>query len=119
MATRGTGLPPRLYQPAIPHISGLFAQFLFRGHFCLFSGTLYPRSFSPPLPVGKVSPKKSPKKKVWALLGSRRGDNNQVLALAGALGLPFEEKHLSYNALRRVPPVLLGASFASVAPEAR
>ena len=61
----------------------------------------------------------SPKKRVWALLGSRRGDNNQLLALAEALGLPFEEKHLSYNALRRVPPGLLGASFASVAADQR
>ena len=42
--------------------------------------------------------------RVWALLGPHRGDNNQVLALAEALGLPFEEKTLSYNQLRRVPP---------------
>src|SRR5438270_6275292 len=52
--------------------------------------------------------------RVWALLGPHRGDNNQVLALAEALGLPFEEKTLSYNGLRRVPPRLLGATFASV-----
>src|SRR6266568_1979387 len=58
--------------------------------------------------------KVSPNKKVWALLGPHRGDNNQVLALAEALGLPFEEKPLSYNGLRRVPPGLLGATFASV-----
>jgi len=53
--------------------------------------------------------------RVWALLGPHRGDNNQVLALAEALGLPFELKSLSYNALRRVPPAFLGATFASVA----
>src|SRR3954465_15670068 len=52
--------------------------------------------------------------RVWALLGPHRGDNNQVLALAEALGLPFEQKTLSYNALRRLPPALLGATFASV-----
>jgi mitochondrial fission protein ELM1 len=57
--------------------------------------------------------------RVWALLGPHRGDNNQVLALAEALGLPFEEKWLSYNQLRRVQPRLLGASFRSVAAEAR
>jgi mitochondrial fission protein ELM1 len=51
---------------------------------------------------------------VWALLGPHRGDNNQILALAGALGLPFEEKRLEYNQLRRLQPALLGASFASV-----
>jgi hypothetical protein len=57
--------------------------------------------------------------RVWALLGPHRGDNNQVLALAEALGLPFEEKWLSYNQLRRVQPGLLGATFKSVAAEAR
>jgi uncharacterized protein len=55
-----------------------------------------------------------PQPRVWALLGPHRGDNNQVLALAQALGLPFEEKMLRYNALRRVPPALLGRTFASV-----
>ena len=52
--------------------------------------------------------------RIWALLGSHRGDNNQILALAEALKLPFEEKRLGYNQLRRVPPALLGASFASL-----
>jgi uncharacterized protein len=52
--------------------------------------------------------------RVWALLGPHRGDNNQVLALAEALGFPFEEKRLEYNQLRRVPPSLLGARFRSV-----
>lgn len=55
-----------------------------------------------------------PQPRIWAILGPHRGDNNQVLALAEALGLPFEEKALSYNALRRVPPAWLGATFASV-----
>src|SRR5205809_4428243 len=59
------------------------------------------------------------KARVWALLGPHRGDNNQVLALAEALGLPFEEKTLSYNQLRRVPPRWLGATFASVVADAR
>jgi mitochondrial fission protein ELM1 len=60
-----------------------------------------------------------PKPRVWALLGPHRGDNNQVLALARALGLPFEEKPLRYNALRRLQPSLLGATFRSVAAECR
>jgi uncharacterized protein len=55
-----------------------------------------------------------PPLRVWALLGPHRGDNNQVLALAAALGLPFEEKKLSYNWWRRIPPVLLGPTFRSV-----
>jgi mitochondrial fission protein ELM1 len=52
--------------------------------------------------------------RVWALLGPHRGDNNQILALAEALGLPFDEKRLEYNELRRLQPGLLGATFASV-----
>jgi mitochondrial fission protein ELM1 len=55
-----------------------------------------------------------PSPRVWALLGPHRGDNNQVLALAEALGLPFEEKKLTYNALRRLPPTWLCATLASV-----
>ena len=57
--------------------------------------------------------------RVWALLGPHRGDNNQVLALAEALGLPFEEKWLHYNQLRRLQPALLGATLRSVAADAR
>ena len=57
--------------------------------------------------------------RVWALLGPHRGDNNQVLALAEALGLPFEEKWLRYNELRRLQPALLGATLKSVASGAR
>ena len=57
--------------------------------------------------------------RVWALLGPHRGDNNQVLALAEALGFPFEEKWLHYNQLRRLQPALLGATLKSVAADAR
>src|SRR5689334_3138661 len=57
--------------------------------------------------------------RVWALLGPHRGDNNQVLALAEALDLPFEQKWLRYNALRRLQPALLGATLRSVAAEER
>jgi len=60
-----------------------------------------------------------PQPRVWALLGPHRGDNNQVLALARALGWPFEEKMLQYNGLRRVPPSVLGATFASVEEHCR
>jgi mitochondrial fission protein ELM1 len=57
--------------------------------------------------------------RIWALLGPHRGDNNQILALAEALGLPFEEKRLEYNQLRRLQPGLLGATFVSVKAEYR
>jgi mitochondrial fission protein ELM1 len=40
---------------------------------------------------------------VWILAGSRHGDNNQMQALAEALGLPFETKTVAYNWLRHLP----------------
>ena len=40
---------------------------------------------------------------VWLLMGTRAGDNNQLLALAEALGYPFEAKRLTFNQLRRFP----------------
>jgi len=64
-----------------------------------------------------MPPKPSPR--VWALLGPHRGDNNQVLALAEALGLPFDMKKLRYNELRRIPPGLLGPTLRSVEAGAR
>src|SRR4051794_35561263 len=98
-ARLGTGLPPRRYHPAIPHI-----------------GFSWPRRLM--ATVG-MNDKTDRDLRVWALLGPHRGDNNQVLALAEALGLPFEEKWLSYNQLRRIQPSLLGATFRSVSNNAR
>ena len=40
---------------------------------------------------------------VWLLMGTRTGDNNQLLALAETLGYPFETKRLTFNQLRRFP----------------
>jgi len=57
--------------------------------------------------------------KIWALLGARKGDNNQVLALAEALGLPFERKQLTYNRWRHLGPFLLGTTLLSLTPRAR
>jgi hypothetical protein len=57
--------------------------------------------------------------KIWAILGAHRGDNNQVLALAEALSLPFERKQLSYNRWRHLQPRLLGATLRSLRPESR
>lgn len=56
---------------------------------------------------------------IWALLGKRTGDNNQVLALAEELGLPFEPKYLGYRRiagydLGRIKPKRLGASLLSL-----
>jgi len=57
--------------------------------------------------------------KIWAILGAHRGDNNQVLALAEALGLPFERKQLTYNRWRHLQPRLLGATLRSLRQESR
>ncbi len=40
---------------------------------------------------------------VWALLGQKAGDNNQILALAAALGWGWCEKHLQYIDLELIP----------------
>ncbi|MFL6766047.1 MAG: ELM1/GtrOC1 family putative glycosyltransferase [Sphingomicrobium sp.] len=57
--------------------------------------------------------------RIWAILGARAGDNNQVVALAEALGLPFEIKHLQYNLLHLIGPRLLGRSLASLTRASR
>jgi uncharacterized protein len=35
--------------------------------------------------------------RIWVLLGERRGDNNQLLGLAEALGVPFETRTITYG----------------------
>ena len=52
--------------------------------------------------------------RIWVLIGPRKGDNNQVLALAEALDLPFETRTLGYNLLRALGGRLLGRSLASL-----
>lgn len=50
---------------------------------------------------------------IWALQGPRTGDNNQVLALAEALGLPFQIIQLRYNLARAITR-LLGPSLVTL-----
>lgn len=57
--------------------------------------------------------------RTWALLGARAGDNDQVIALAEALGLPFDAKRLQYNELHFLGPRLLGCSLASLEDRSR
>ncbi len=47
---------------------------------------------------------------LWVLLGARHGDNQQLLAIADALGVPYRTVRLRFNGLAGLPPVLLGAS---------
>ena len=56
---------------------------------------------------------------VWVLLGHRTGDNNQLLRLAGELGVPFRAIELRYNGLHRIPPALLGASLLTLVSDSR
>ena len=66
-----------------------------------------PRSTEEPMP------------RVWILLGSKHGDNEQVRALARALGWPFEEKRVAVNRLYSLPNLFLGASLHSLTPDSR
>ena len=56
--------------------------------------------------------------RIWVLLGPRTGDNNQALALAEALGLPFETRTLAYNPLQALS-VWLPATAATLNRESR
>ena len=46
-------------------------------------------------------------------MGSRAGDNNQLLALGEALGFPCQPKSISYNELRRLPFLRNGLTIVS------
>jgi len=56
----------------------------------------------------------NPKPRIWALLGEKVGDNNQLLALAEGLGLPFETRPMRYNLGRAVPPRVLGGTVRTL-----
>jgi mitochondrial fission protein ELM1 len=57
--------------------------------------------------------------RIWALLGARAGDNDQVIALAETLGSPFTLKPLEYNGLHALGPRVLGNSLASLEASSR
>ena len=54
---------------------------------------------------------------VWVLLGPHRGDNNQVLALAEALGLPFRSIQLKYKWFAHFPAVFRSVSITQLEDE--
>ena len=56
---------------------------------------------------------------VWVLLGPHKGDNNQVLALAEALGLPFRAIELSFRPLSHVPAVFRSVTISHLDDECR
>jgi mitochondrial fission protein ELM1 len=57
--------------------------------------------------------------RVWVLLGHRRGDNNQLLALAEALGVPFETRTMTYKALAKLRMKLRPDSIGHVSEAAK
>lgn len=58
------------------------------------------------MPVSAVEPNPP---RVWVLLGEGAGGNAQMIALAEALGWPYETRQLSWNVLNHLPNPLLGA----------
>ncbi|EAR22065.1 mitochondrial fission ELM1 family protein [Nitrococcus mobilis] len=52
--------------------------------------------------------------RVWVLLGKGAGGNAQMLALAEALGWPYEAKRLAYNILNLCPNLVLGSTAVSL-----
>jgi mitochondrial fission protein ELM1 len=62
--------------------------------------------------------------RIWVLTGQRTGDNNQVLALAEELGLPFEIRNLRYARIGgydvgQINPRLFWATTMSLTRESR
>jgi mitochondrial fission protein ELM1 len=56
---------------------------------------------------------------VWLLLGHKAGDNNQVLALAESLDLPFFGKKMDYRPTEILSNVFLGPNLLGTTPPAR
>lgn len=52
--------------------------------------------------------------RVWVLLGHKAGDNSQVLALAEALGWPFETKRFVYRKFEWLPNFTLGSTVLGI-----
>ena len=51
---------------------------------------------------------------VWLMMGHKAGDNSQVLALAEALGWPFEIKHFTYKRTELLSNLICGPTLAGV-----
>ena len=52
--------------------------------------------------------------RAWLLMGHKAGDNTQILALAEALGWPFDIKHIIYRRTERLTNRLVGESLAGI-----
>ena len=56
---------------------------------------------------------------MWVLLGPHKGDNNQVLALAEALGVPFRTVELRFKRFSHLPAVFRSVSISHIEDECR
>ena len=52
---------------------------------------------APLMAITREAQEGSPYPRTWVMMGHKAGDNSQILALAEALGWPFEIKHLVYR----------------------
>jgi len=59
-------------------------------------------------------PTPRPPPRVWLLTGHKAGDNTQVVALAEALGWPFELKRFAYQSWELLSNRLLGVTLAGI-----
>jgi hypothetical protein len=66
-----------------------------------------------PKPFKAVSFEKRPPR-VWLMMGHKTGDNSQVLALAEALGWPFDIKHFTYRRTELLTNLVSGPTLAGV-----
>ncbi len=69
-------------------------------------------SSAAPGPAADLDDAASPR--VWALTSYRSGENTQILALAHALGLPYEVKRLAYRTYDFLPGLLRRPSLAGI-----
>ncbi|KGE03986.1 mitochondrial fission ELM1 family protein [Pseudohaliea rubra] len=60
----------------------------------------------------QTPPRRAPR--TWCLLGRKAGDNAQVMALAGALGWPWEERHIVAHPWELLPHLALGVTLAGI-----
>src|SRR4051794_37168113 len=63
--------------------------------------------------------KASDRANVWVLLGPHKGDNNQVFALAEALGTPSRAIQLRYRWFAHVPAALRAIGVNQLHPSCR
>ena len=52
--------------------------------------------------------------RVWLMMGHKAGDNSQVMALAEALGWPFDIKHFTYKRTELLTNLVCGPTLAGV-----